>query len=59
MREILIEKQKIVDTVVDGRLVSIARDKSFFKEFVQKLNQEYYKSLNSVDLESVVDIETT
>lgn len=59
MREILVEKQKIIDTVVDGRLVSMARDKSFFKEFVQKLNQDYYKSLNSVDLDAVEDVTVT
>lgn len=52
MRNILIEKQKIIDTVVDGKLVSIARDKSFYKEFVQKLTLDYYKNLQGVPMAS-------
>lgn len=51
MRNILVEKQKIIDTVVDGKLVSIARDKSFYKEFVQKLTLDYYKNLTTVTLD--------
>ncbi len=55
MREILLEKQKIIDTVVDGKLVSIARDKSYFKEFVQKLNKSYINGLQNINIELVED----
>lgn len=53
MREILTEKQKIIDMVIDGKLISIARDKSFFKEFVQKLamKKRLDKKINVSDIE--------
>jgi SWI/SNF-related matrix-associated actin-dependent regulator 1 of chromatin subfamily A len=41
MREILVEKQRIIDTVVDGKLVSGVRSKSVFKEFVKRLSAAY------------------
>lgn len=37
MRDILSEKQKIVDTVVDGKPITLDPNRSFFKEFVQKI----------------------
>lgn len=55
MREILVEKQKVIDTVVDGRLVSIARDRSYFKEFVQKLlaGNKYSVPIDDIGIEDV------
>jgi SNF2 family DNA or RNA helicase len=55
MRGILTEKQQVIDTVVDGKLITVARDKSFFKEFVQVLQQNYSKDMKKY--EDVDDIE--
>lgn len=41
MREILTEKQKVIDSVVDGKLINTARTKSVFKEFVRRLSAAY------------------
>ena len=38
MRELLAEKQVIIDTVADGALINTARSRSTFKEFVKKLS---------------------
>ena len=44
MREILNEKQLIIDKIVDGKIVTEARDKSFFKEFLGKLNKKFQEN---------------
>ena len=36
-----LNKQKIIDTVVDGQLLNAARSKSYFKEFVKRLSSKY------------------
>ncbi len=41
MRDILKEKQQIVDLIVDGALVTPANNKSFFKEFVRRISGVY------------------
>lgn len=41
MRDILKEKQAIADMIVDGALVTPERQKSYFKEFVKRLNSAY------------------
>ena len=41
MRELLDEKQKVVDTVADGKLLSLERERSTFKEFVQRLSAKH------------------
>jgi SWI/SNF-related matrix-associated actin-dependent regulator 1 of chromatin subfamily A len=41
MRDILKEKQKVADLVVDGELVTPDSNKSFFKEFVRRINSAY------------------
>jgi len=41
MRILLAEKQKVIDTVADGKLVSSARSRSTFKEFVQRLSAKH------------------
>jgi SWI/SNF-related matrix-associated actin-dependent regulator 1 of chromatin subfamily A len=41
MRDILKEKQKVADLVVDGELVTPDSNKSFFKEFVRRINSVY------------------
>lgn len=51
MRELLQEKQKIADMIVDGALVTPANSKSFFKEFVKKIS---FQSKQSFD-ESLID----
>lgn len=53
MRQILAEKQRVIDTVVDGKLITIKRDKSFFKEFVQLLNKNYHKQLKEFDIDGL------
>ena len=41
MRELLAEKQEIIDTVTDGSLVSMAHSRSTFKEFVKRLSAKH------------------
>jgi len=41
MRDILKEKQKTADLIVDGALITPVNQKSFFREFVQRLKQSY------------------
>ena len=41
MRDILKEKQAVADMIVDGALVTPDRQKSYFKEFVRRLNSAY------------------
>lgn len=41
MRKLLSDKQKVIDEIVDGRPITIERDKSFFKEFVTLLRAQY------------------
>jgi SWI/SNF-related matrix-associated actin-dependent regulator 1 of chromatin subfamily A len=54
MGGILKEKQEMIDRVVDGKLLNFSPDRSFFKEFVNKLKREYAKSLVDVD-EDIID----
>jgi SWI/SNF-related matrix-associated actin-dependent regulator 1 of chromatin subfamily A len=46
MRDILKEKQEVADMIVDGALVTPDRQKSYFKEFVNKLNSAYNERFN-------------
>ncbi len=41
MRDILKEKQAVADMIVDGALVTPERQKSYFKEFVRRINSAY------------------
>ena len=41
MRDILKEKQQIADLIVDGALITPENNKSFFKEFVRRINGSY------------------
>ena len=41
MRDILKDKQAVADIIVDGALVTPEKNKSMFKEFVRRLNNEY------------------
>ena len=41
MRDTLKEKQAVADMIVDGALVTPEKQKSYFKEFVRKLNISY------------------
>jgi hypothetical protein len=41
MRDILKEKQEVADIIVDGALVTPERNKSYFKEFVRRMNTAY------------------
>jgi len=47
MRVLLAEKQKVIDTVADGKLVSAARSRSTFKEFVQRLSVKHGEDFNA------------
>ena len=55
MRIILSEKQKIIDEIVDGNLVTPVRDKSFFKEFVTRLKKSSDKEFEGLDLSGITD----
>jgi SNF2 family DNA or RNA helicase len=41
MRDILKDKQQIADLIVDGALVTPDSNKSFFREFVRRINTHY------------------
>ena len=41
MREILTQKQYVIDHITDGETISEARNRSIFKEFIAKLTKEY------------------
>jgi hypothetical protein len=45
MRDILKEKQAIADLVVDGALVTPEKGKSFFKEFINRINTAYKEDI--------------
>jgi SWI/SNF-related matrix-associated actin-dependent regulator 1 of chromatin subfamily A len=51
MRDILKEKQQIADLVVDGALVTPERSKSYFKEFVKKLNTVYREDISTKNID--------
>lgn len=51
MRDILKEKQQVADLVVDGALVTPERSKSYFKEFVSKINQVYKQDISTKNVE--------
>lgn len=55
MRVILSEKQRIVDEIVDGNLVTPIRDKSFFREFVARLKKSQIEELDGLDLSVITD----
>ena len=41
MRKLLDEKQKVIDTIADGKLLSLERERSTFKEFVKRLSAKH------------------
>jgi hypothetical protein len=41
MRDILREKQEVASLIVDGHELQLNTNKSFFKEFVKKINNVY------------------
>jgi len=41
MRDILRDKQQVADLIVDGELVTPENNKSFFKEFIRRINSSY------------------
>ncbi len=51
MRDILKEKQQVADLVVDGALVTPERSKSFFKEFVRKINSVYKEDIDTENID--------
>lgn len=55
MRIILSEKQTIVDTIVDGSLVTVARDKSFFREFVKRLKTNYIDEMDNLSESDIIE----
>jgi SWI/SNF-related matrix-associated actin-dependent regulator 1 of chromatin subfamily A len=52
MRDILKEKQAVADMIVDGALVTPDRQKSYFKEFVRRLNSAYNEHFTVENLEN-------
>lgn len=53
MRSLLIEKQRIIDEIVDGKLITPMANKSIFKEFVQRLKLSMTAELESVDIDNI------
>jgi SWI/SNF-related matrix-associated actin-dependent regulator 1 of chromatin subfamily A len=53
MGNILTEKQKVIDQIVDGGLITGPQNKSFFKEFVSALKKGYLEDLKKVDIAAV------
>lgn len=53
MREILQEKQDIIDTVMDGELLNNVRGKSFFKQFINLIR----RSVLSGNIKDIGDVE--
>lgn len=51
MRDILKEKQAVADLVVDGALITPDRGKSFFKEFIKKINAVYKQDISAENCE--------
>jgi len=51
MRDILKEKQEVADIIVDGAVVTPEKSKSYFKEFVKRLNVAYKEHFNEEILE--------
>ena len=60
MADILTEKQKVADQIVDGGLITPEASKSYFKEFVKKLRKESMSRIfEDIDVEQVIDISET
>ena len=55
MGNILKDKQRIIDEIVDGNLVTIGADKSFFKEFVRVLRKKFMEDTDGVDIAKAVE----
>jgi SNF2 family DNA or RNA helicase len=51
MRDILKEKQQMADLIVDGALVTPESNKSFFKEFIRRINTVYHNGFTEQNLE--------
>jgi SWI/SNF-related matrix-associated actin-dependent regulator 1 of chromatin subfamily A len=51
MRDILKEKQKVADLVVDGELVTPDSNKSFFREFVRRISSAYNTHFTDENIE--------
>jgi SWI/SNF-related matrix-associated actin-dependent regulator 1 of chromatin subfamily A len=56
MATLLAEKQEMIDKVVDGKLLNFNPNKSFFKEFVQKLRSSYSDGLEKVNFDKIIDV---
>jgi SWI/SNF-related matrix-associated actin-dependent regulator 1 of chromatin subfamily A len=51
MRDILREKQQVADLIVDGALVTPESNKSFFKEFVRRINTVYSQQFTDENID--------
>ena len=57
MQELLEEKMKMIEQVVDGRVLAIgSANKSFFKDFVRKLKTTYNLDINEESAENTVSL---
>lgn len=50
MGDLLKEKQEMIDKVIDGQILNFNPDKSFFREFVKILRQNYSKQVELTNL---------
>lgn len=58
MKELLDTKLEVIEKVVDGRTITAGTaNKSFFKEFVKKLQEDYYNDLQNVDTDVFIDVD--
>ena len=51
MRDILKEKQQVADLIVDGALITPENTKSFFKQFIRKINSLYNERFTDENVE--------
>ena len=57
MRQLLDEKIKVIEQVVDGRILTkFNPNKSFFKEFVFRLRTNYIRDMHDIDVEKTVEV---
>ena len=55
MRILLKEKQEIIDTIIDGKVINPAATRSMFREFVGLLKKNYVSKLNKLSLDTIIE----
>jgi SWI/SNF-related matrix-associated actin-dependent regulator 1 of chromatin subfamily A len=56
MSQLLEEKLRVVELITDGKLITAGNyNKSYFKEFFEKLRQDYREETKNLDVNKIVD----